>query len=129
MLLTGGRDQIALPDFQRTMTFRLFPIGLITLPNGLRSSILSANADLNTPCRVVINLLICVVDSESGFWYEIQYDQLIYHAWLQLQQSTEVDATGYTLATEHDGEYLVIINAETGIVEDVVYDSMLNENG
>ncbi len=25
--------------------------------------------------------------------------------------------------------YLVIINAETGVVEDVVYDSMLNGNG
>ena len=28
-----------------------------------------------------------------------------------------------------DYKYLVIINAETGVIEDVVYDSMLNGNG
>ncbi len=72
---------------------------------------------------------ICEVDSEPDFLYEIKDDQLLYHARLQLQQSTEMDAAGYMQSTEHDGEYLVIINAETGVVEDVVYDSMLNGNG
>lgn len=72
---------------------------------------------------------ICEIDSEPDFLYEIKDDQLLYHARLQLQQSTEMDAAGYMQSTEHDGEYLVIINAETGAVEDVVYDSMLNGNG
>ena len=72
---------------------------------------------------------ICEIDSEPDFLYEIKDDQLLYHARLQLQQSTEMDAAGYMQSTEHDGEYLVIINAETGVVEDVVYDSMLNGNG
>lgn len=68
---------------------------------------------------------ICEVDSEPDFRYEIKNGQLIYHAWLGLQQSTEEDSDGFIPKLEHDGQYLVIINAETGIVEDVVYDALL----
>ena len=68
---------------------------------------------------------ICEVDSEPDFRYEIKNGQLIYHAWLDLQQSTEEDSDGFIPKLVHDGQYLVIINAETGIVEDVVYDALL----
>ena len=69
------------------------------------------------------------VDSEPDFRYEIKDGQLIYHAWLELQQSSEIDSKGFNVFTEHDGQYLVVINAETGVVEDVVYDALLNGNG
>lgn len=72
---------------------------------------------------------VCMIDSEPDFLYEIKNGQLLYHARLQLQQSTELDEAGYMKSTEHDGEYLVVINAETGVIEDVVYDSSLNGNG
>ena len=68
---------------------------------------------------------ICEVDSEPDFRYEIKDGQLIYHAWMGLQQSDE-DYSDITVPkNEHDGQYLVIINAETGVVEDVVYDAFL----
>lgn len=69
------------------------------------------------------------VDSEPDFRYEIKDGQLIYHAWLELQQSSEIDSKGFNVFTEHDGQYLVVIDAETGVVEDVVYDALLNGNG
>ena len=68
---------------------------------------------------------ICEVDSEPDFRYEIKDGQLIYHAWMGLQQSDE-DYSDITVPkNEHDGQYLVIINAETSVVEDVVYDAFL----
>ncbi len=69
---------------------------------------------------------ICEVDSEPDFRYEIKNGQLIYRAWMELQQNTGMDAEGFGIRTEHDGQYLVVINAETGIIEDVVYDAVLN---
>lgn len=69
------------------------------------------------------------VDSEPDFRYEIKDGQLIFHAWLELQQSSEIDSKGFNVFTEHDGQYLVVIDAETGVVEDVVYDALLNGNG
>lgn len=66
---------------------------------------------------------LCEVDSEPDFRYEIKDGQLIYHAWMGLQQSD------YVPGNEHDGQYLVIINAETGIVEDVLYDALLTAAG
>ena len=68
---------------------------------------------------------ICEVDSEPDFRYEIRDGQLIYHAWLGLQQITEMDQNGFMPISEHDRQYLVIMGAETGVVEDVVYDAML----
>lgn len=68
---------------------------------------------------------ISEVDSEPDFRYEVKDGQLIYHAWMGLQQSDE-DYSDITVPkNEHDGQYLVIINAETGVVEDVVYDAFL----
>ena len=69
------------------------------------------------------------MDSEPDFRYEIKDGQLIYHTWLELQQSSEIDSKGFNVFTEHDGQYLVVINAETSVVEDVVYDALLNGNG
>ena len=72
-----------------------------------------------------ITAKICEMDSEPDFRYEIKDGQLIYHAWMGLQQSDE-DYSDITIPkNEHDGQYLVIINAETGVVEDVVYDALL----
>lgn len=65
------------------------------------------------------------VEDEPDFRYEIRDGQLIYHALLGLQQSTEEDASGFIPKLEYDGQYLVIIDAETGVVDDVVYDAML----
>ncbi len=68
---------------------------------------------------------ICEIDSEPDFRYEIKEGQLIYHAWMGLQQSDE-DYSDITIPKiEHDGQYLVLINAETGIVEDILYDALL----
>lgn len=68
---------------------------------------------------------ICEIDSEPDFRYEIKEGQLIYHAWMGLQQSDE-DYSDITIPkNEHDGQYLVLINAETGIVEDILYDALL----
>ena len=68
---------------------------------------------------------ICEIDSEPDFRYEIIDGQLIYHAWMGLQQNDEE----YYPRSEHDGQYLVIINAETGIIEDVLYDALLTAAG
>ena len=68
---------------------------------------------------------ICEIESEPDFRYEIKEGQLIYHAWMGLQQSDE-DYSDITIPkNEHDGQYLVLINAETGIVEDILYDALL----
>lgn len=68
---------------------------------------------------------ISEIDSEPDFRYEIKEGQLIYHAWMGLQQSDE-DYSDITIPkNEHDGQYLVLINAETGIVEDILYDALL----
>lgn len=68
---------------------------------------------------------ICDIDSEPDFRYEINEGQMIYHAWMGLQQSDE-DYSDITIPkNEHDGQYLVLINAETGIVEDILYDALL----
>lgn len=72
---------------------------------------------------------ISEVDSEPDFRYEIKDGQLIYHAWMGLQQSDE-DYSDITVPkNKHDGQYLVIINAETGIIEDVLYDALLTAAG
>ena len=68
---------------------------------------------------------ICVIESEPDFRYEIKEEQLIYHAWMGLQENDEE----YYPRSEHDGQYLVIINAETGIIEDVLYDAFLRAAG
>lgn len=68
---------------------------------------------------------ICEIESEPDFRYEIKEGQLIYHAWMGLQENDEE----YYPRSEHDGQYLVIINAETGIIEDVIYDPLLRAAG
>ena len=84
-------------------------------------AVIGENYDLDSD----ILAKICVVDSEPDFRYEIKDGQLIYRSWLMLQQITEMDPNGLTPISEHDGQYLVVINAETGVVEDAVYDAML----
>ena len=84
-------------------------------------AVIGENYDLDSD----ILAKICTVDSEPDFRYEIRDGRLIYRSWLMLQQITEMDPNGLTPISEHDGQYLVVINAETGVVEDVVYDALL----
>ena len=49
--------------------------------------------------------------------------RLIYQAWMNLMQEP------YPAWTEHDGMYEVLINAENGQIEDLIYDAGLNGNG
>ena len=52
-----------------------------------------------------------------------QGDRLIYQAWFSLTQAP------YPAWTERDGLYEVLIDAESGQIEDIIYDSGLNGNG
>ena len=55
-------------------------------------------------------------------------DQPIYRAWLHIAQATE-ENSGLTFWVPGDGSYVVVINAETGEVSDIVYDSNLYGDG
>ena len=71
--------------------------------------------------------LLTLNDMEPDFMYVEEGGKLIYQALLSLCQKD--DGSGFPEWTEKDGQYIVFIDAETGIVEDLIYDTTLNGNG
>jgi hypothetical protein len=67
-------------------------------------------------------------EGEPDFRYVIEDDQLIYRAWLHLALAADED-DGITFWVPGDGSYVVVINAETGIVDDIIYDAELCGEG
>lgn len=57
------------------------------------------------------------VDTEPNFRYVLEDDKLIYRAWLYVSNGID------------NGQFLVMIDAETGMIEDMVYDSKLESIG
>lgn len=62
-------------------------------------------------------------DDYPEFHFEDKDGKLIYQAWMSLGQQP------YPAWTERDGIYEVLVNAENGQIEDIIYDSSLNGNG
>ena len=48
---------------------------------------------------------------------------------ISLQQQTSGDPRVFPPFTEWDGVYWVSVNVETGVIEDILYDSLLGGNG
>ncbi|MBQ6382578.1 MAG: hypothetical protein IJJ42_03120 [Clostridia bacterium] len=83
--------------------------------------------------RQTVTLTFGLTDAQKDMlWAEDDYPEyhfmekdgrLIYQAWMNLMQEP------YPAWTEHDGMYEVLINAENGQIEDLIYDAGLNGNG
>ncbi len=69
------------------------------------------------------------VDDEPDFRFVMEGDTLMFHAWFALTQNPSDDPNEWPEWTAGDGQYVVVINSETGVVEDVIYDTCLNGNG
>lgn len=61
--------------------------------------------------------------------YQETDGQVLYEACLVLIQKTGGDPNAYPEYTYKDGEYGVLINTETGVVEDIFFDAALAGNG
>ena len=48
---------------------------------------------------------------------------------LSLQQQVSDDPSAFVPFTQRDGVYWVDVNVETGVIEDLLYDSQLGGNG
>ena len=66
---------------------------------------------------------------EDMYSYCYQNDQPCLEVFFFLQQKTSDDPNIWPEWTEKDGQYWVSVNVETGVIEDILYDSGLNGNG
>jgi len=62
-------------------------------------------------------------------WYFEKDDQVYYEACLVLIQQPSADPNVFPDYIQMDGEYSVLINTDTGVVEDIFYDAALAGNG
>lgn len=62
--------------------------------------------------------MITVVESEPDLRFYMEGDRLLYRAWLCFSDDSDLS-----------GQFVVVIDAETGVVEDMIYDSKLGAVG
>ena len=63
------------------------------------------------------------------YYYCYKNDRPCLEVYFFLQQKTSDDPDIWPEWTEMDGQYWVSVNVETGVIEDILYDSGLNGNG
>lgn len=68
---------------------------------------------------------------DEGNWYHFVHGSPCYDVFFGLCQrpGPEDDPDAWPEWTEGDGQYWVSVNVETGVIEDIIYDSGLNGNG
>ena len=59
----------------------------------------------------------------------VQLNIIHIYARISLQQQTSDDPSAFAPFTQRDGVYWVDVNVETGVIEDLLYDSQLGGNG
>lgn len=65
----------------------------------------------------------------DSYYYCYKNDRPCLEVFFFLQQKTSDDPNIWPEWTEMDGQYWVAVNVETGVIEDILYDSGLNGNG
>lgn len=66
---------------------------------------------------------------EDMYYYCYKSDRPCLEVFFFLQQKTSGDPAIWPEWTEMDGQYWVAVNVETGVIEEILYDSGLNGNG
>lgn len=67
--------------------------------------------------------------ADGYMYYHAQGGKLIYTVMISLHQRTSDDPDAFPPFTEKDGVYWVDVNVETGVIENILYDTQLNGNG
>ena len=67
--------------------------------------------------------------TEDSMYYHMQDGRPVLTTMISLQQQTSGDPRVFPPFTEGDGVYWVSVNVETGVIEDILYDSQLGGNG
>ena len=70
-----------------------------------------------------------LITETDMYWYKYVNGQPCLEIFFSLQQKTSDDPTVWPEWTEKDGQYWAAVNVETGVIEDILYDSGLNGNG
>ena len=68
-------------------------------------------------------------DTADYLYYRMKDGKPVLTVMLSLQQQTSDDPSAFAPFTERDGVYWVDVNVETGVIEDLLYDSRLGGNG
>ena len=67
--------------------------------------------------------------TDDSMYYHMQDGRPVLTTMISLQQQTSGDPRVFPPFTEGDGVYWVSVNVETGVIEDILYDSLLGGNG
>lgn len=67
--------------------------------------------------------------TDDSMYYHMQDGRPVLTIMISLQQQTSGDPRVFPPFTEGDGVYWVSVNVETGVIEDILYDSLLGGNG
>ncbi len=70
-----------------------------------------------------------LITEPDMYWYKYVNGHPCLEIFFSLQQKTSDDPAVWPDWTEKDGQYWVSVNVETGMIEDILYDSGLNGNG
>ena len=68
-------------------------------------------------------------DTADYLYYHLKDGKPVLTIMLSLQQQTSDDPSAFAPFTQRDGVYWVDVNVETGVIEDLLYDSQLGGNG
>lgn len=76
-----------------------------------------------------IRLMTCPQDIEEYYYYHLHDGRPVYSVWLYLTQRPSENPEVFPEFTEKDGIYVVDVNVETGVIEQLLYDPPLGGNG
>ena len=79
--------------------------------------------------KLVFELEDMADDTDDFMYYHMQDGRPVLTIMISLQQQTSGDPRVFPPFTEGDGVYWVSVNVETGVIEDILYDSQLGGNG
>ena len=79
--------------------------------------------------KLVFELEDMADDTDDFMYYHMQDGRPVLTIMISLQQQTSGDPRVFPPFTEGDGVYWVSVNVETGVIEDILYDSLLGGNG
>lgn len=68
-------------------------------------------------------------DTADYLYYHLKDGKPVLTVMLSLQQQVSDDPSAFAPFTQRDGVYWVDVNVETGVIEDLLYDSQLGGNG
>ena len=79
--------------------------------------------------KLVFELEDMADDTDDFMYYHMQDGRPVLTIMISLQQQTSGDPRVFPSFTKGDGVYWVSVNVETGVIEDILYDSLLGGNG